>query len=67
MTRAGNVHLGQRRDQHVRRVVSAAKSNGWKLPTSILPTANITAMAASAAGKFYTAAPGTDPLFEDAS
>ena len=46
-------------------LLNAAKANGWTLSPSILPTANFSAMAAAAPGKFYTAAPGADPLFDD--
>jgi predicted DNA-binding transcriptional regulator AlpA len=45
---------------------NAAKSNGWRLPNAIVPSANFTAMAAAAPGSHYTNAPGTDPLFDDA-
>ena len=43
---------------------SSAKSHGWKIPVSIMPTANIAAMAAAAPGSRYTALPGSDPLFD---
>lgn len=45
---------------------TAAKANGWQLPTAILPRANFAAMAAGPPGLYYGLnPPGQDRLFDD--
>jgi hypothetical protein len=45
---------------------NAAKSNGWRLPVTILASADFSAMAMSPPGQYYANRMGTDPLWDDA-